>query len=122
MAVFTETKQIVFASARQKGVQEWLTATGLDPKTLPDLKIIVSVNAGLSDFSDDDISDRYDELFPLGDHDTRSVERAYRYLAEGDVSAAMEELSHTFGLAPPSHERALADLLSSNRTATHVQS
>jgi hypothetical protein len=120
MAVFTETKQIVFANARQKGVQDWLTSTGLDPEALPDLKITVSVTGGLSDFSDDEISDRYDELFPLGSHDARSVDRAYRYLAAGDVAAAMEELSSTFGLAPPSHERAIADLLSGTRNPTHV--
>jgi hypothetical protein len=51
------------------------------------------------------------------------IERAYRYLAEGDIPAAMEILHHEFedfGLAPPSHERAIADLLSGRKGSSHV--
>ncbi|MCO5153352.1 MULTISPECIES: hypothetical protein [unclassified Shinella] len=39
------------------------------------------------------------------------LERTYRYLAEGDVAAAMDELHREFQLAPPSHECRIADLL-----------
>lgn len=50
------------------------------------------------------------------------LDRVYRYLAEGDCNAAMEELQREFGLAPPSHARAIADLLSGRKGCNHVQS
>ncbi|OCP12375.1 hypothetical protein BBX50_16400 [Ensifer sp. LC11] len=40
------------------------------------------------------------------------VERVYRYMAEGDLAAAMDEFSREFGLAAPSHAKAVADMLS----------
>ncbi len=40
------------------------------------------------------------------------IERVYRYMAEGDLAAAMGEFSREFGLAPPSHAKAVADLTS----------
>ncbi|MBD9571729.1 hypothetical protein [Ensifer sp. ENS08] len=43
------------------------------------------------------------------------VERVYRYMAEGNIAAAMDEFSREFGLAPPSHAKAVADLLTSAR-------
>jgi len=118
MAVFRKTITIDFENPRQKSIRDWLESTGLDPKSLPGLTLEVSFNAAPSDFDDDEIADHYESLFPT---ELSYVERAYRYLAEGDCKAAMEELAHEFGLAPPSHERAIADLLSGNRSNTHVQ-
>lgn len=43
------------------------------------------------------------------------VERVYRYMAEGDLAAAMDEFSREFNLAPPSHAKAVADLVTSAR-------
>jgi hypothetical protein len=111
MAVFTKTVTIDFTDHRRKSIREWLAATGLDSKSLPSFDIVVSINADLREFDPDEIADRYEELFPIGDEDTQLIERAYRYLAEGDVPAAMQELADRFGLAPPSHALALANLL-----------
>lgn len=111
MAVFTKTVTIDFGNPRQKSIREWLAATGLKAESLSSFDIIVSINADLADFDDDEIADRYEDLFPMGDDDTQVIERAYRYLAEGDVAAAMEELADGFGLAPPQHALALANLL-----------
>lgn len=118
MAVFRKSITIDFENPRQKSIRDWLASTGLDPKSLPTLPLEVSINAELSEFDDDEIAEHYEELFPA---ELSRVERAYRYLAEGDCRSAMEELAQEFGLAPPSHERAIADLLSGNRTVTHVQ-
>lgn len=50
------------------------------------------------------------------DGDTDWIDRAYRYMAEGNCEAAMEELAREFKhLAPPSHECAVADLLAGLR-------
>lgn len=111
MAVFIKTVTIDFTDDRRKAIRDWLAQTGLDAKTLPSFEIKVSIDADVEDFDDDEIADRYEELFPTGDEDARLIERAYRYLAEGDVPAAMQELADRFGLAPPSHALALANLL-----------
>ncbi|QRY70340.1 DUF550 domain-containing protein [Ensifer sp. PDNC004] len=39
------------------------------------------------------------------------IERVYRYMAEGDLAAAMDAFSREFNLAPPSHAKAVAGLL-----------
>ncbi|WEZ84608.1 hypothetical protein P6U16_08550 [Rhizobium sp. 32-5/1] len=110
MAVFTKTVTIDFANPRQKSIRDWLEATGLKAESLPSFNIDVSINADIKEFDPDEIADRYEDLFPIGDEDTQLIERAYRYLAEGDVPAAMEELAAGFGLAPQ-HALALANLL-----------
>lgn len=47
---------------------------------------------------------------------TEEIEDAYRLIAEGRSADAMELLARTFPrLTPPSHECAIADLLSSGR-------
>ncbi|KQY31783.1 hypothetical protein [Rhizobium sp. Root483D2] len=50
------------------------------------------------------------------------LSRVYRLLAEGKANEAMdmiyENVDH--GIAPPSHERAIADLLSGTRSYSHV--
>lgn len=43
------------------------------------------------------------------------IERVYRYMAEGDLAAAMDEFSREFGLTLPSHAKAVADLLTGAR-------
>ncbi len=119
MGVFRKIVTIDFTNPRQKSLRDWLKSTGFDPKSLPPLSIEVSTNVELKDFDDDELIERYEELYPS---DAERMERTYRYIAEGDCEAAMEELAREFGLAPPSHERAIADLLSGNRIPAHVQS
>lgn len=118
MGVFRTTVVIDFKNPRQQALRDWLATTGLDPKSLPSLSIEVSTNVELKDFDDDELAERYEELFH---NDPHRVDRAYRYIAEGDCVSAMEELAREFGLAPPSHERAIADLLTGNRIPAHVQ-
>ena len=51
------------------------------------------------------------------------LHRVYRHLADGETQPAMEILHREFadiGLAPPSHERAIADLLSGRKVSSHV--
>lgn len=73
-----------------------------------------------SDFSTDDLLEALQER----DVDIQPwLPQVYRLLAQGKVRDAMDLIYDNVdqGLAPPSHERALADLLSGTRSTTHVQ-
>ncbi|MCZ7501225.1 hypothetical protein [Agrobacterium sp. ST15.13.015] len=93
----------------------WLKECGLEADSLSDLTFNTKVQVEIGDLDEDDIVDAYDQLNKLDDSDLYHVSQAYRRLAEGDVSEAMEILSRHFDLAPPSHERAIADLLTGKR-------
>ncbi|WP_421416497.1 MazG-like family protein [Agrobacterium tumefaciens] len=69
----------------------------------------------VSDLDEDDIVEAYEKLNKLDNSDLYHVGQAYRRMAEGNLDEAMEILSRHFDLAPPHHERAIADLLTGKR-------
>ncbi|PZU82250.1 MAG: hypothetical protein DI528_20170 [Shinella sp.] len=96
-------------------VLAWLKEHRLDANSLSDLTFNTKVQVEIGDLDEDDIIDAYDKLNKLDNSDLYHVGQAYRRMAEGNVDEAMEILSRHFDLAPPSHERAIADLLSGQR-------
>lgn len=93
---------------RRKPVKEW--AHEHWKKSLPAEKT-------LADFSDADLLAELDER-DIDTSDTDVTERIYGYLAERDIESAMDLMHREFGLAPPSHARAVADLISG---ASHAE-
>ncbi|WP_421581104.1 hypothetical protein [Shinella sp. M31] len=87
---------------RRKPVKEW--AHEHWKKSLPAEKT-------LSDFSDADLLAEVDER-DIDTTDGDVIDRLYSYLAERDIEAAMDLMHREYGLAPPSHARAVADLIS----------
>ncbi|HCJ70858.1 hypothetical protein [Agrobacterium pusense] len=96
-------------------VLAWLKEHNLTPESLSDLTFAAKVQVEIGDLDDDDIIDVYESLNKLDNSDLYHVGQAYRRMAEGNVDEAMEILSRHFDLAPPSHERAIADLLTGKR-------
>lgn len=93
---------------RRKSVKEW--AHEHWKKSLPAEKT-------LADFSDADLLAELDER-EIDTSDADVTERIYSYLAEHDIESAMDLMHREFGLAPPSHARAIADLISG---ASHAE-
>lgn len=112
MTIFRCETTLKFEELDGKEFEAWCEAIGKKPHELPDLEAEVKVNIPLSQFDDDEIIGRYEEITHPGND---WVERVYRYMAEGDLAAAMDEFSREFGLAPPSHAKAIADLLTGAR-------
>lgn len=108
MTIFTCATTLKFAELEGKYFEAWCEAIGKKPHELPDLTAEVEVSVGIDEFDDDEVINRYEEISRPG---SDWVERVYRYMAEGDLTAAMDEFSRKFGLAPPSHAKAIADLL-----------
>ncbi|MFK0336817.1 hypothetical protein ACIQT7_06110 [Agrobacterium deltaense] len=96
-------------------IVEWLLEHRLHAEELGNLTFNAKVDVDIGDLDEDDIVDAYDKLNKLDNSDLYHIGQAYRRLAEGDVNEAMEILSRNFDLAPPSHERAIADLLTGKR-------
>ncbi|NVP54491.1 hypothetical protein [Mycoplana rhizolycopersici] len=96
---------------RRSGVKQW--AHDHWKSKLPPEK-------ALSDFTNDEILDEMEER-EIEHPQLVTIERVYRLMAEHEIDAAMDELSREFGLSFPSHERRIADLLSSRGTDPHVQ-
>lgn len=96
-------------------VVAWLLEHRLQAEELGDLTFSAKVQVEIGDLDEDDIVAAYDKLNKLDDSDLYHVSEAYRRMAEGNLDEAMEILSRHFDLAPPSHERAIADLLSRGR-------
>ncbi|UXS00807.1 hypothetical protein [Agrobacterium tumefaciens] len=96
-------------------VLAWLKRHRLQAENLSDLTFSAKVQVEIGDLDDDDIVEAYDKLNKLDDSDLYHVGQAYRRMAEGDVNEAMEILARHFDLAPPSHERAIGDLLTGKR-------
>lgn len=71
----------------------------------------------LEDFDDAELLAEVEERELFVPEDA-AIQRVYRYLAEGDIDAAMDVMHREFELAPPSHARALADLISG---ASHAE-
>lgn len=97
-------------------VQAWLNQVGPLALDLPDLTFPARVEFDVDDFDEVEIVAAYDDLNKLDDSDLYHVGLAYRRLAEGDVADAMDILSRQFHLAPPHHEKRVADLLSTARS------
>jgi hypothetical protein len=119
MAYFYKDVTIDFEKLDGKGGEAWLAHTGLKPAEIPDLDCTAKIELDLDEFDDDDIEKEYERRFRP---DEDAIGTVYRYLAEGDVEGAMELMSREFGLAPPYHEKKIADLLSSARGSIDVQS
>lgn len=81
-------------------------------KRLPVVEFLTEAQFDLKQISDDELQDEVEAR----EIDTSDwLDRTYRYLAEGNIADAMDELHRKFGLAPPSHECAIADLLTLGR-------
>lgn len=93
---------------RRKSVKDW--AHEHWKKGLPPEKT-------LSDFSDEDLLAELDER-EIDTSDGEVIERIYGFLAARDIESAMDLMQREFGLAPPSHARAVADLISG---ASHAE-
>ena len=94
----------------------WMMENGLTADRLSDLSFKAKVQFDFDDLDAVAIVAAYDELNKLDDSDLYHVGLAYRRLAEGDVADAMDILSRQFHLAPPHHEKRVADLLSPARS------
>ncbi|MDR6757807.1 putative DNA-binding transcriptional regulator [Mycoplana sp. BE70] len=74
----------------------------------------------IEDFDDEELLDELENR-DIDLPQMETIHRVYRLLASRDIEAAMDELHREFGLAPPSHECAIADLLSgTSRSPAHV--
>lgn len=71
----------------------------------------------LDDFSDAEFLAEFSER-NLDIEDFDVIDSIYGYLAARDIDAAMDLMQREFGLAPPSHARAIADLISG---ASHAE-
>ena len=101
MAVGTKEVTINFAEPRQTALRDWLAALPEEVRSkLPPLTIKVSMNFDIKDFDEEEIADRFEELFA---DETSWVEQAYRMLAEGRIEEAMQLMYAETGreLAPP---------------------
>lgn len=101
MAVGTKKITIDFSEPRQEALRIWLASLPEDIRSkLPPLTITVSMNFDIKDFDEEEVSDRYFELFAT---DAPSIEQCYRLLAEGRNEEAMELMHRESGeeLAPP---------------------
>lgn len=96
-------------------IREWMKEHLLKAEDLSDLSFTAKVQFDVDDLDEVEIVAAYDELHKLDDSDLYHVGIAYRRLAEGDIADAMDILSRQFHLAPPHHEKRVADLLSSPR-------
>lgn len=105
------TVTIDFQNENDDELAEWIKRNRLDRDSLDDLDAIVDVD--LSDVDNDELAAEYLSRFLADPADEDTVSRAYRYLGEGDIAAAMEELHAAFpDLRTPHDERRMADLLS----------
>ncbi|UXS34023.1 hypothetical protein FY152_17860 [Agrobacterium tumefaciens] len=96
-------------------VVEWLLEHRLQAEELGDLTFTAKVQVEIGDLDEDDIIAAYDKLNKLDNSDLYHLGEAYRRMAEGNLDEAMEILSRHFDLAPPYHERAIADLITGKR-------
>jgi hypothetical protein len=110
---------IDFSKLDDEDVEQWAKSIGVEYiDEIPDLTATVDVTLTDGDLSDDLIKSEYITRFR---QDEDAVAHAYTLLAAGDVSEAMDLLSREFQLAPPAHEKKIADLLSRGRGCTHAQ-
>jgi len=121
MATVSKRTPVNLANLNDNDKARFTAATGLDPNKVPVFEIPVSVSVSLRDFDPDHIADYYAEN--IADEDTPSrpwFERIYSALAAGDCKEAMDLLHREFDLPSPSHERAVADLISGRKGSAYV--
>jgi hypothetical protein len=118
MSLFDKKVKIDFATIDDDEVTGWAKSLGLEfVDEIPDLEITIKVDFHASELSDDDIKREFSIRF-RDDEDT--IARAYGLLAAGAIDDAMDLMAREFRLAPPSHEKKIADLLARGR-GSHVQ-
>lgn len=88
----------------------------IDPGKIPNVKLVEQTALiAISGLSDEQIAEEFEQRdMMVGDW----LGRVYRYLAENDSEAAMEELYARFRhheLSPPAHERAVVDRIQGYR-------
>lgn len=120
MSIFYRTVTIDFTDAdNDNRVAGWLKEHRLEADSLADLTFETKVEVDVKDMDEGDIIAAYDKLNKADDSDMYHIELAYRRMAEGDIADAMDILSRQFNLAPPCHEKSIADLLSRGRETAH---
>lgn len=111
-AVEVETR-IHFARMESlpENLSAWFAEKGLNINQVPGFDIKIEVP--FDDVDDEDLADAFHARFDESDFHPEWVSRAYRYLAEGDVKAAMEEMARNcLSLRNPDHELKLAAMVS----------
>lgn len=115
VTTFTREVTIDLSDTDSASAEAFCKFIDRDPCDLPGFSVEVDVEVDLDDFDRAEIVDFYHNMIA-----GNWIERTYRYLAEGNCGAAMEEMAREFShLAPPSHECAIADLLSGKRVAAN---
>ncbi|MBB4277056.1 hypothetical protein [Rhizobium mongolense] len=108
MTMFTEEITIDFATTEDANILEWISSVGLARETAPDLtfQMDFDITPDLEDFSDEEIIDAFRDV---SEAKGNWLSRTYRFIAEGDTRAALEELHQQFPqvLRPPQAELAL---------------
>lgn len=102
MATVSKTVTIDFDNPRQRALCDWLAKLPESARKLPPLSITVSTTVGIEAFGDDEIEDRYNEIFADADKPS-DIARLYRLIAAGENAEAMQLLHDEFPgeLAPP---------------------
>lgn len=114
MTMFREEVAIDFTELGSDNVkaEQWLRDTRLSASSLDDMIVTVDVEIDISQFADDDIRDEFERRFlDLGG----IAPGIYRLMAQGDIAEAMDEMSRAFDLAPPSHQKRIADRIAAGR-------
>ena len=86
------------------------------------IKMTCEVSVDLSEIPDEDIADELKRR--KVEHVGHSIRRIYEAIADGRTRDALEEMHAAFddeGLAPPSTQLALADLISGRKASSHVR-
>lgn len=114
MTLFKREVTIDFTKAQaETSVALWCEVNRLEPDSLDDLSLTVEVEVDPSDFDNEEIFERYDEITAPGED---WIARVYRLMAEGDTASAMDEMHREFpGLAPPSTAMSLFKMLGTGR-------
>lgn len=106
----------------QEDFAAFCTRFKIDPKKIPTLKFeAMPVEVDPDSLDDDELAAEYESRRAAGSW----LHRVYRLLAENDCEAAMDELHRQFspfGLAPPSHERAIVDRITGYKDFFHAKS
>lgn len=120
MTVVIKDVTIDFQKPQQQALREWISKLPDGTPPLPPLTIRVSMNVDLDMFSEDDIANRYEKLFPSNGP---WLERCYRLIAMGENDEAMDLIyrESSEGLAPPSTEKRIAARISGKKVPAHAE-
>lgn len=120
MAVVVKDITINFQNPQQQALRDWLKSLPAGTPDLPPLSIRVSMNVDVDMIDDDEIAERYEELFG---EPVSWAEKCYRMIARGENDEAMDLIYRESGegLAPPSTEKRIAALLTGQKVSTHAE-